>query len=502
MKRKLTNREKSTLLTIISSFIPSVLVMILGAIKTRYIISFMGSDKNGIYQLMLHLSTFVEFGNLGLASAFRISYFNSISSNDTKKTTEIYNYSKIFFKIASIIMIGVSVFISIISIFIIDSEMSRIQILVLQLLICAPNVLDFYTAKDVALLSARQKEYIYIGFNKTVYVIRLIISLILIKYTNSLFIFLSVDMILSTIRYLIIGNVIKKDNSIVLEESKTIDNSPIKISKYLIPNKISRIIFLNIDTILISAMISNTTVSIYTTYFYITNCLVVLEEYIVNSFINSLGNLYHSEDSYKNAVTQEIILLLSFLFVVICVPLTIGMESFVSKIWIGNENYLLDNVTYILICICFVLYSVRLLSGMFEDSIGSYKETYIINGIQAVSNILFSIILCKAIGLKGIILATVITLAPFEIMKIKKSLKLAKVSFNRSYFYAFIILSIVEIFISFRIMSLVSISGIFNWVVWMAISSLISIFVNLTIYCLLFKDFRILLIDLKEKMLK
>ena len=37
MNKPLTTREKSTLLMIISSIIPNIVIMILGAVKTRYI---------------------------------------------------------------------------------------------------------------------------------------------------------------------------------------------------------------------------------------------------------------------------------------------------------------------------------------------------------------------------------------------------------------------------------------------------------------------------------
>lgn len=502
MKSNLTIREKSTLLTILASFVPSILIMFLGALKTKYIISFLGSEQNGIYQLLIHLSSFVVFGNLGLGSLFKIAYYRSISSGDKNKTTEIYNYSNQFFKKTTIITIVISVIISIFALFFIDSQIPRIQVVLLQFLVCAPNIINFYIGKDITLLCARQKEYVYLIMYNFSYIIRLIISLIIIRNTSNIFVFLSVDMILTSLSYIIIEIIIKKDNNIELCNTDNIDSTPMRFSKYLIPNKISKIIFSNIDTLLISKMVSNTFVSIYTSYIFIANCLVSLEGYVINSFMNSLGNLFHSEDTYKKSVAQEVIVLSTFIFIVICVPLTIGMKSFVSKIWINNSEYLLDNITYIFLCFYYLLYSLRLLSGLFEDSIGSYKDTYLINIVQSIGNVALSIILCKLIGISGIILATLIILLPFEILKINISLKTVKIDINRKYLFIFIILSFIEVLISIYIMKNIIINNIISWIICMFIVTLISLLINFFIYIVIYKDFRNVVFELKRKLLK
>lgn len=502
MNKSLTIREKSTLLTIISSFIPSIAIMILGAIKTRYIIDFLGSDNNGIYQVMIHLSSLVVFGNLGLASLFKISYYKCLASDDKEKATKIYNYSKSFFNKITLIMTAISIAISVLAIFFIKTDMPIYQIMLLQFLVCAPNIISFYIGKEITLLSARQKEYIYLTFYNVVYILRLILSLYLIKTSNNLFLFLSVDMIITSISYLIIGRVIKKNNKEVLVQTDKIDKSPITFSKYIIPSKVSNTIFLNIDTIVISTMISNVMVSIYTAYIYIANCLVTLEGYIINSLMNSLGNLYHSKDNYKQQVTNEVILLATFIFLSICVPLTIGMESFVSKIWVNNADYLLDRLTYIFICIYYLLYSVRLLSNLFEDSVGSYKETYKINIIQSVLNIVLSIILCKIFGVKGTIFATIVILGLFEIIKINKSLKLAEVKSCNKYLYIFLLISILEVILSTYILKYISIMSILEWIIYMTVIFIVSIIINVLIYSVLYKEFRLLLIEFKKKLTK
>ena len=476
--------------------------MFLGAIKTKYIITFLGSNANGIYQLMLHLSSFVVFGNLGLGSLFKIAYYKSVSCNDKKKTTEIYNYSNKFFKETTLIMIFVSVVISIIAIFFIDSQMTKLQIIFLQFLVCAPNILDFYIGKDVTLLCARQREYVFLATYNIIYIIRLIISLVIIKSGGSLFFFLSIDMILTSISYIAIEFIVKKDNANDLCETNSIDNTPMKFSKYLIPNKISKVIFANIDTLLISKLISNTAVSIFTSYVFVTNCLVSLESYVIGSLMNPLGNLFYSYDTYKKSVTEKVILMSTFIFVVMCVPLTIGMKDFVSKIWIRNNEYLLDKTTYVLLCLYYLLNSLRLLSNLFEDSIGSYKETYIINIIQTLGNIFLSIILCEMMGIGGIILATLIILAPFEILKIRKSLNLVKVNFNIKYLVVFVVLSFMEVLISTNIMNYININSLLEWFIYMFIIVILSLIINIFIFIVIYKDFKIILIDLKRKFIK
>ena len=502
MSKKLTIREKSTLLTIFASFVPNVAIMILGAIKTKYIITYLGSDSNGIYQTMLHLGSLVIFGNLGLASIFKIAYYKHLAHNDKEKVTEIYNYSKIFFKKITYIMIVISAFISILAIFFIKSDLPIYQIVILQFLVCAPNILHFYTGKEITLLSARQKEYIYLIMHNVIYIIRLIISLFIIQTTNNLFLFLCVDMVIASMCFLYIEKVLKNDNKDVLTETEKKDKTPITFSKYIIPSKVSDTIFLNIDTVIISSMISNVMVSVYAAYIYIANCLVTLEKYIINSLTNSLGNLYYSEDNYKQRVTDEIILLSTFIFLSMCVPLTVGMESFVSKIWINDASYVLDIITYVFICIYYLLYSVRLLSNLFEESTGSYKETCNINIIQMFANIVLSIILCIFFGMKGVIFATILILAPFEIVKIKKCLKTIGADINKKIFLVFSLLSTVEILLSIYILKLIIIDSIYIWLIYMLIIFSISIVINSVIYSIIFKDFRHLLVKLKKKIVK
>ncbi|MBR2829978.1 MAG: hypothetical protein IKE68_05480, partial [Solobacterium sp.] len=108
----MTERQRSSLLTVFASVIPNVFIMIFGALKTRAMISCLGSEVNGAYQIMVQLTSFVAFTNLGLDTAFRVNYYKMLAADDREKVSAVYRYSIRFFRRITMVMLGVAGIIS------------------------------------------------------------------------------------------------------------------------------------------------------------------------------------------------------------------------------------------------------------------------------------------------------------------------------------------------------------------------------------------------------
>ena len=85
------------------------------------------------------------------------------------------------------------------------------------------------------------------------------------------------------------------------------------------------------------------------------------------------------------------------------------------QVWTGGGVYLLEFSTVIMICISFYLLRMRCSVLLFRDATGLYWQDRWKPIIEALVNLIASIVLVKFIGLNGIFVGTIIStlIAPF-----------------------------------------------------------------------------------------
>ena len=500
----LTERQRSSLLTVFASVIPNIFIMIFGALKTRAMISCLGSEVNGAYQIMVQLTSFVAFTNLGLDTAFRVNYYRMLAADDREKVSAVYRYSIRFFRRITMIMLGVAGIISLAALIFVSDVFLKWQVILIQFLLCMPSVTYFMIGNEVALADARQKGYIYIFWHNLAYLARLVLTLYIIYHYKNLLAALIADAFISTSTNWMIGRYLKKSNSVLIDSEKTEDSSPVNYSRYVIAYRLASLVFYNTDNIVLALFFSKTKISIYAAYIYIANCLVAMTSYLTSSFTNAVGNLLHSHETYKEAVVNELFWLVSYILLICCIPLAAGMERFVSGIWIGKPDYIVNPLLYFMIVMYFALDGYMKIVEMMENSSALYQYTYKINLAEAVSNIVFSVLLVYLIGMNGIILATLMSMSIANIIKLKVIFRHLDMDYRhiRIRYVQFIVMAAAEIGIAMYCSRWYAGASMLRWIGLELAAGILSVVLNTGLLCGLFPEFRRIIVKYWHKFVR
>ena len=487
----LTKRQKSVALTFAVSFFPNIVLIVLGFVKTKLIISLLGSDINGLYQVIIQFSSFVMLANLGLDSIYRVTYYKFIEEKDYASITEIHNYSKKYFKLVTIVMLVLTIVLSLyLPVF--SERNSEVMLLILSMaFFCIPRVIDCFSGSEIALLESRQKIYIYKLIYNIDYILRLIISVIVLYVFRNFYIFILLDSIIYAFFRLLSYIIIKRDNEYILIKEDKVCKEPLKIGKYLIFNKVNRLIFSNTDTLILTKATGLYTVSIYNSYIYIINSIISILSSISDSFINALGSLLNSSVGYAEYVVKQVFIVIPFFGICILPNIVLGMNVFVYNIWLNNDLYRLNSILEIVFATYFIIYMIRVPLEVLESSNGLYKETYKINFIEAIMNLTISLILVTKLEMLGVVLGSVLAMGFSLIAKEKIILK--KLEFEYTSFlkmlFKIISIIIIEIMLLSIIKQYIVIQSLIAWITVMGITFILSLVLNLIIFTIAFQEF-------------
>ena len=265
--------------------------------------------------------------------------------------------------------------------------------------------------------------------------------------------------------------------------------------------KIVSVVYENVDVLLISAFVNPISVIIYSNYKYITKYVNDMIYMVGSSITSSLGNMLYSEEKENSFYTYEMINTM-FYFIACFLTISLGycINSFIV-IWVG-EDKVFDMVSFGCTMFLFYHYIVRRPQYILKDIFALYKELQMISIVESILNVILSLLLVKSYGIRGVLVATVISTLltnfwyfPFCLYKRvfdkKPWLDMIK--------YVSVSLCVIcGLVISYNFLPPISSNGYVSWFVNSCVYSLVLLLILGVVFALAFKSFRRLLSQCKE----
>ncbi len=287
-----------------------------------------------------------------------------------------------------------------------------------------------------------------------------------------------------------------------LDKKVTPDTSSMKMTKDVFAQKIFKIVFDNTDSVLLSIFKGGLlSVSIYGAYNYILSYLKRMLDYVLNSPLESFGNLFAKDDEdqkKKQYVYNEFFSISIFLGIFLTTMFFISIRPFIS-IWI-NDKYLLGIIPVILFSlIMFFEYILRPVTVISEAN-GKFKETKKFVLISAVVNLVVSVLLVKKYQIAGVLFGTalaqlLITIPGFVHYVYKHVLLLKETDYYKKFFGS-IFLMVAIILLDYFLISKMGLYGTKSFLIWLkssAILGVVNLSITFAICYFLLRSFRALL---------
>ena len=483
-------RSKKAIKNIISSLVQQLAVVICGLILPRMIIATYGSNVNGLISSITQFLSYITLLEAGIGPVIKSVLYKPIANKDKKQIEKILKAAQSFFNILSYIFIVYLVLLCFIYPSLVNTEFSTGYTVSLLIIISISTFAEYFFGMIYNLyLQAEQKTYITANIQTVTTLLNTLVSIILIKIGANIQSVKLVSAFIFVLRPIIQNIYVKKIYNVNLKEVD--EKYELKQKWDGLAQHIAAVIHGNTDITLLTIFSNTAEISVYTVYLFVVNGIKNLIQAFTGGIDASFGDMYvknEKENLNKSFKLYELFYYTITTIIFTCTLVLILPFIQVYTKGINDVNYYRPVFAY-LIVISEYVWAIRLPYSSITLAAGHFKETQKGAWVEAISNILISIVLVIKFGIVGVTIGTLIAMI---IRTVEFVYHTSKYILERKqiYSYTHIILTILQTIIICFISNFVIRNSIFDsYFIWGKeafkvgiISSTIVIISNIIIY--------------------
>lgn len=361
---------------------------------------------NSLYQNILGILMVTE---LGISYAISYALYKEVAEDNKPRIKGFVDYYVKVYRIVSLVILILGLIIMPLLPMVAHDNIPNMKIYFLIYL--ADTVLTYLFSAKFCLLNVTEQNYIF----STVYTLTTlgaaILQIIMLEYAPNYMAFLIIKISFTIVQLIVLNIIVNKKFSWLKSVKGKINKADVKglfkNIKALFYHKCGAIILLTTDNIVISAFINLTAVGIFNNYYLVISGMQTLTVKFFDGLSASIGNLLTEKNEDKAYLTFRNLFFIAFIIVsTISIILLNSINQFVN-IWLGS-GFDIGNLTIFFLVMNFYFLGMRLSIEKFKETAGLYHEDRYMSLIQAIINLVLSIILVQIIGLPGVFIATFI----------------------------------------------------------------------------------------------
>ena len=398
-------KNKVMLVNMISSLVLQIFTIISGFIIPKIILSYFGSDTNGLISSLNQFLSYISLLEGGVTGVVAANLYKPLVSGDNQKLSAVVVTAKKFFNKVGTILIAYSLCLAIVYPILFKMDFWYVFFLTL---ILSMNLLVQYMFSITlrTLLNADKKLYIVSITQIISTVLNTIWAYVSVKIYPSIHLLKLISGLLFLIQPVIYGHYVKKYYAI--DWSAKADNQLLKQRWNGFAINLAAFIHNSTDVSILTFFTNLATVSIYNVYSLVAVGLKSLVQALTSGISATIGQAYAREDwdelNQKMDLYEYIVfVLVSFLFTVGALLITPFVMLYTSGISDADYNQPLFGI---LLLVSEALYIVKYPHLNLSYDANKFKEITKPAFVEALINIVVSIALVGKLGLVGIAIGT------------------------------------------------------------------------------------------------
>lgn len=405
-------RTKKSVLNLISSFVSQIILIILGFVSRRVLIYNVGVEYLGINGLMTNILLLFSLAESGIGVAIGYNLYKPLAENDQETIKSLMRFYKKAYEFLSLFTLFIGLcFLPFLNLFLKGNTVQNTN--TIYLLFLFSSVSSYLFSYKVSLNNCDQNKYIFTLANTITQIIVLIIKIVILNKTKNYILFLLIDIISTLLKNIIFSYIVDRNYPYLKEKNikelnPHLKNDLFKNIKALFISKIGYIMSQSADNLVISSMISVKAIGLYSNY----NTLITSVSGFVSMFISSItasmGNLIASESINKQYdVYKKIELINDWLYICSSICLYFLIEPFI-KIWLGKE-FIISKHVLITAVLLYFFKGINATIDMVKTTSGLFHQDRYIMIIEALVNLIISVLLVKYLNITGVLLGTLLS---------------------------------------------------------------------------------------------
>lgn len=484
-------RSKKALYNILSNLILQIVVVIYGFIVPKIIISSFGSNVNGLISSITQFLSYIALLECGFGPVVKAVLYKPIADKDNETIKNILKTSERFFRIIAVIFLVYIVALTIIYPAIVINEFDVLYTISLILIIAISTFAEYFFGMTYKLyIQADQKTYVISIIQIITYILSSICTIILAKLNVSIQVIKLMSGMIFVLRPLIQNYYVKKKYNINLKDAD--NNFELKQKWDGMAQHIASIIHGNTDITILTLFCSLAEVSVYSIYYLVVKGIKSIIQAFSNGIDASFGNMI-AQKEYDNLNKKfNLYEILYFMICTICFTCTMILIVPFVKVYtkgIHDADYIRYAFGY-LIVISEYIWAIRLPYSSITLAAGHFKETRTGAWIEAIINIVISVILVMRYGIIGVTIGTIVAMVLRTLEFIYHT---NKYILKRNIFESFkkviivIICTLTILLISLITPNIVDVTSYLTWFVNAIIVFIESSFIVLIVNCIFYR---------------
>lgn len=480
--------KKLTTYALFATFVLQILTIISGFVIPKIILSNFGSDTNGMVSSVTQFLNYIQLLEGGVSSVAMSALYKSLANNDEKKISGIIKAVDDFFKKIGLIYVIYAILVAFIYPIIVDTPLNYVQSVFLIVIIASSIFVQyFFSLTYRVLINADRRGYIVSIAQSILIIINILFTIIVVKVYPSIHL-LKLGTVISYITQPIIFSCYVKKHYKIDKKVQS-DNESLSQKWNGFGHNLAYFIHTNTDIVVLTIFTNLKIVSVYAVYASIATALKTLIISISAAIKPSFANVLVLSDLKKtNRIFDYYEMGINFISSILFSCCIVLIVPFVKIYTVGvvDVNYY-KPVFAVILCVGELIYCIRdpFVSSAYLAN--HFKQTAKYAYIEAISNIIISILLVYQYGLIGVAIGTLISMLYRMIVQV---IYLRNNILNRplkKWIKGFISV-VISIVISLIIIQLVLNFEVYNYLTWFimaCITLLISSCVTILVFLFL-----------------
>ncbi len=405
------SRVKNSIRNIMVGVGGQSLSFVLAFISRKIFVMTLADEYLGINGFLGEIFTILSLAEFGFGNAITFCMYKPIAEGDNEKLRGLVGFlKKIYLVVAGIFIAGSLVLLPFLRDF--SSDYSEIPYLELIFVLYAvSSVQTYFFAYKQTFLNACQKSYICSFYTYLYTCIRNVVQIGVLLWTHNFILYLVIQNVCVLISNISISRKANKLYPEILKEKGDVDKETradiLKNVKAVFISKIGNTLVNNTDNMIIVKYVGLIESGFYSNYKLVINGIFGITSTCFNALSGSIGNLLATETKEKS---KEIFDTLNYACYWIIAFSTCSffvlLNPFIS-IWLG-EKYTFGTMIVGVICLNYYIGGMREMVLKFKEANGLFWYDRYKSIVEALINLVLSIILAKKIGFVGVMLGTTI----------------------------------------------------------------------------------------------
>ena len=385
----------------------------------RVFIYRLGIEYSGLNGLFTSVLSFLNLAEMGTETAVVFFMYKPVQDGDVETVRRLLGMVRKYYKYIGLFVLAAGLAVTPFINLLIEGDVpSDINIYIIFLMNLASTVIPYwlFAYRNTILYVHMRNDLIsrtMIGGETLRYAGQL---LVLFSFANY-YLYLLVDIVTKIIERLISVFIADKKYpmyKIALKPTADMKSAFAKKIKALIFHKIGGVIVNSADPIIISAFLGLAILGKYGNYQAIMTAVLGFVLLINTASQAGIGHLVAVNTPEENAKLFRHYSFLIFAMSSVCCCCFLNLYQPVITLWI-NSSMLLGEDIVVLLCVYFYVFMVMVPGNIFENASGLWHRDKYRPLLEGVLNLAMNLVLVRFIGLQGVLLSTILSMAFFSI---------------------------------------------------------------------------------------